>query len=1043
MRYRSSTKRKKSGKERRMPHSSQTTEFFASHAFCSLIPITLDFQSFLHLFQVLLGATSSKIESLAFSLVPTSIQTTLGSSTKFILRLFSISGGSILTEHYLPTSLSAYNSSIPSTTPSERFGQTYRTLNSNGGSIWSLASSPLGIYLAIGCDDGFVRLISIRDDKFDHVNMSEMGRKDSSGKMDERNVVDKFEKVKGRILSLAWGNPIKIGSSQKKENPKKQTKKEKKIRVSGSDDESSDEESDSSSDSDDDDDEDSDDPTLNYKESLILAGSSRSCGLVFKVSTGRLLTKLIVPKLSKNSFGKRNNNTGNLGSSLVWSVLILPSGTFVLGDSNSRVTFFDSKTFTLIPGAEFRCHDKNSDVLSLCSSQDGKTVYSGGTDMKVSEISWMETNNNQDDGKGQGQGQDGKWSHIISRRLHSHDIRSIAMDPPLNLFEQSRNKTNLPASKSKSKESKLLPILVSGGTDFSLILTPASPPNKINLMASNRNKKDHNKVPNSISYFNSVSDSQSTLFSKSIQRKCSFVPPTIGRNGSSTGGKVVSIAKKVGWILVKRENKIGIWDLGSNSSRNVESVYEKMARKEEEDDEDQEDQDEASGSENHWRKIIEIEVKTHTNLDSCEISDDGNWLIISDLYESKLFRLIKLPRNPNSEEDSEEFDLKPSKVSTFGKIFTSSASTTTSSSAPAATCFKFDKDSQKLILSTRWDSKIFVIGLPRSNEKMEKDSFRILKIWDSHVSRFGSETLQEGKENGDGRAIASNGKVNGHPNGNGHLASEDEDDDASSNQVNGFSSSSRTNFNSSPSGTNPLISLMALSKDCKYLFTSDMSKRSYLFNLESLEFVKSLPSTQLPLSDACFLPSFSNNQDEDQICLLSPNGKLNFHNVSSSKSTDSKLIEQRRNLLEVEIKKRLGLFRDSCSTVFWISNSKSLNKNDTLVISGSSFILTCKFLGFSSASSTSELNSSTSGAKKRKENQDLSSTSNGIEAESNKDKEWNIKYTNKYQSLLHLSEMARDEKSEGLKELLVIERPFFDVARALPPGYDSGSKYGT
>lgn len=41
-----------------------------------------------------------------------------------------------------------------------------------------------------------------------------------------------------------------------------------------------------------------------------------------------------------------------------------------------------------------------------------------------------------------------------------------------------------------------------------------------------------------------------------------------------------------------------------------------------------------------WEKCVEMELDVHTNLVASAISDDGKWLAVSDLYETKLFRLI-------------------------------------------------------------------------------------------------------------------------------------------------------------------------------------------------------------------------------------------------------------------------------------------------------------------------------------------------------------------------------------------------------------------
>jgi U3 small nucleolar RNA-associated protein 4 len=40
-----------------------------------------------------------------------------------------------------------------------------------------------------------------------------------------------------------------------------------------------------------------------------------------------------------------------------------------------------------------------------------------------------------------------------------------------------------------------------------------------------------------------------------------------------------------------------------------------------------------------WDKVLEMDFMVHSNIIAHEISDDGKWLVISDMYETKLFKL--------------------------------------------------------------------------------------------------------------------------------------------------------------------------------------------------------------------------------------------------------------------------------------------------------------------------------------------------------------------------------------------------------------------
>jgi len=48
---------------------------------------------------------------------------------------------------------------------------------------------------------------------------------------------------------------------------------------------------------------------------------------------------------------------------------------------------------------------------------------------------------------------------------------------------------------------------------------------------------------------------------------------------------------------------------------------------------------EAVSFEGGWEKVLEMEFNVNSNLVAHQISDDGKWLVISDIYETKLFVL--------------------------------------------------------------------------------------------------------------------------------------------------------------------------------------------------------------------------------------------------------------------------------------------------------------------------------------------------------------------------------------------------------------------
>lgn len=67
------------------------------------------------------------------------------------------------------------------------------------------------------------------------------------------------------------------------------------------------------------------------------------------------------------------------GDCCVWSLLALPDGTMVTGDSRGFVSFWDAVHGTAV--AQFRRHA--ADVLALAASPDGRSVYAAGVDPQV------------------------------------------------------------------------------------------------------------------------------------------------------------------------------------------------------------------------------------------------------------------------------------------------------------------------------------------------------------------------------------------------------------------------------------------------------------------------------------------------------------------------------------------------------------------------------------------------------------------------------------------------------------------------------------
>lgn len=450
--------------------------------------------------RTLLGDVNYKIEALVFALGA-------APGRPDVLRLFSTSGGTIVTEHFLPPGLARVADVHTWTRASDAdlvHDAPTRTLSSHGGAVWSIAASPLGRFLAIGCEDGVVRLIDIADGNFEHAGATQVPRLARAG---------------SRIMSLAWGPPRRVGPS-------------------------------ATSSHNDDDDSDNDDE---WAESFVFGGLGNSAAAVWNVGTGHIQTRLSVLK-------NRSEHT------IVWAVAVLGDGTLVTGDSTGRVTFFDARSRVPIPGATFQCHTSGADVLALCVGPDGRAVYSAGVDQKVAEYTHIAQ----------------QWVHTGTRRLHAHDIRALAVDPPFDMVRAAREREH------GALHVPRLPVLVSGGIDFNVVMTPAAPAAQYHWQKSEGG--------------NPISSSDATAFADTTQRRIPFVPQS-SRTGVAGGG-VVAVCPARRWLVLRRDTSIGIWHVGDA-----------------------------------WCKVAELELRVRSNLACVAASADGRFLAASDMYETKVFEL--------------------------------------------------------------------------------------------------------------------------------------------------------------------------------------------------------------------------------------------------------------------------------------------------------------------------------------------------------------------------------------------------------------------
>nr|GAT47880.1 predicted protein [Mycena chlorophos] len=593
------------------------------------------------------GPYPSKVDSLAFALRdPNSLQSGAAPSPGD-LRLFSSGGGSELLEWDMSR------------------GCVRRTISSQGGSIWSISVNPTSNAIALGCEDGTVRLLSIANDTLTHSR--------------------RFDRVKCRVLSIAWGPPIPRQTQTAVQN-----------------------------DSSDDEDEEY------WTDSWLVTGGSDSSLRKWDVKTGRVIDRMGTDKVR----GERT---------LVWAVSVLGDGTIISGDSMGLVKFWDSRTCTQLQS--FQAH--GADVLCLTIDPTGTAVYTSGVDQKITQFSLVSTSSAE-------KGRTRRWVQTSSRRMHSHDVRALAMWPP---------HSALPASHQLQFPADVAPLLVSGGLDMSIVVTPAALPASTFLKT-----------------INPISTSMHCTFEDSYHRR---IPYSTGPSSTSA----IHVARSARLVCCTRDAGLEIWRILERRSDG-----------------------ESSQAEGGWEKVLDMELNVHTNVLAGAISDNGQWLVVSDLYESKLFALI-------SDSDG---SIKPKRIRGFPAILRAQLPPKSTSSGGLA--FQFTPDSSKLVISTAAGSFILVVDLGST-----QDQPRVLRRFDHH------RNLNSTKH----RAVA------------GRSGDEEPQSEEEASAV--------------PISTS--ILRLATSFDGQWLASSDVHGRTHIFNLDSVQHHCLLPSFPQPAQSICFDPS--------------------------------------------------------------------------------------------------------------------------------------------------------------------------------------------
>jgi U3 small nucleolar RNA-associated protein 4 len=473
-----------------------------------------------------------------------------------------------------------------------------------------------------------------------------------------------------------------------------------------------------------------------WRDTYLITGNSDSSFRRWELPPGggggarvQIKGRAVVEKIAK---GKKGSHKGTI----VWGVGVLPDGTFVTSDSLGTVAFWDP--VTMAQRQSFRPH--KADGMCLTIGPGGRTVFTSGPDQKVYQFSAV----TQGDGTTQ-------WTLTASKRLHTHDVRALAVFPPY-----------LPlAAKSPLQPPRLnpdlAPILASGGWDMAPTLTPAAAPSLLAQRLRNPLGKEKGGQGN-----------KHIVFEDAFPRRLSMF-------GGQRGAERVAVSRGARLVVGRKDRSVGIWRILDD--------------------------------ERGWEKALEMDLRLRTNLIAHAVSQDGQWLAVSDLYETKLFRLVAAGNT-----------LRPVRVRDFVADLTSApelADLGLAQKGCGASALLFTPDSRRLVMALAASAHTVVLEL-------DEDGVEVVRSFAPQHTLVGGRSIKHGK-------------VRQPVDDDVEMESDDEDTPAK--------------------GPVEWITALAASDDAQWLATSDLGGKVTVFNLDTLQLHALLPSFAAPPASIAFTPT--------------------------------------------------------------------------------------------------------------------------------------------------------------------------------------------
>lgn len=354
----------------------------------------------------------------------------------------------------------------------------------------------------------------------------------------------------------------------------------------------------------------------------------------------------------------------NAKGTIVWGVAVLPDHTVVTADSLGTVAFWDGAS--MAQKQTFRAH--KADAMCMAISADGRAVFTSGPDQRVCQFVRLDKATSTSTG---GSGSAGEWALTTTKRTHAHDVRALACFPAYT--------PALPGVLSSQLQNHLAPVLASGGWDMSLVLTPCAAPNPSSGSIRLRNPLGRSTT--------ATNPKAKVLFEESYPRKMSYL-------GGARGTSLISISRSARLVLGRKERSVGIWKVHSD--------------------------------EQGWDKLLDMDFRLRTALTCAVISEDGRWMAVSDLYETKLFALR------SSSASTGMGSLAPKRIKSFLPTLLQSKALKhleLESRGTGASSLLFSPDSGRLIMGMAMSGQVVILELNGGEGQVKGEEVRVAQVF--------------------------------------------------------------------------------------------------------------------------------------------------------------------------------------------------------------------------------------------------------------------------------------------------------------------------